>query len=431
MYEIAIESMLGHLRAMIRIPSVTDSPGEREAAAYLATLLEAAGVAHEIIEPAPGKPNLYARLSAPRAELPPVVLISHVDVAPVEGQEWHFPPFGGEVADGVLRGRGAIDTKHLTLMELYAFLHLLPHRKRLRRDVVFLATVDEERGSAHGMAAVADALPELRGPSVVINEGGGFPLRVNGKDYTTLTVGEKGSCAIRLRAKGQAGHASAPHDDQAMRKLCAAMEALLAHEAELPRGACRIGRAMRDALGTDQLDNRTAEDLLYYAEHSGFTIRDTRLGERGNVIVPSLELTVELRMLPDTTRAQVEDFLRRVLAEQDVQAEIQRFEPGFACDFDDPAVRDMAARLEAASARNGFDCRILPMMALGRTDGRFFGTSGARVFGCSPVLLSDGFDRIMPTVHGPDERISVDSFTYGCRVLRDIVQEICLGGEAT
>lgn len=413
---------------LVQIPSVTGTAHEKDAAAYLGELLDTAGIPYERYEKTPGRVNLLASLKADAPFRSPVcdplVLISHIDVAPVDESKWTHPPFCGEVFDGRIVGRGTLDTKHLTIMELYSFLKLSENRKHLRCDVHFIATIDEEKGSTQGMAAVKEAFPELFGRGTVLNEGGGFPMCIGGRDYITLTVGEKGVCRIRLTATGQGGHASTPHDDQALPRLCKAVEAITAREANLPQGARQTYQAMRALLGEEEPDNATAADILRYSGQSSISLRNYRMGERSNVIPALTEVDMEFRLLPGVSQADMIVFLDEAMQGQQATYRILSFEPGFECVGDSLAA--MVTTLRDAAKKFGFPCEVLPMLALGRTDGRFFGQEGCTVYGISPVLPADSFDRILPTVHGHDESISAEGFTFGCLVLHEMIQAYCM-----
>ena len=232
---------------LLRIPSVTGSgaDGEEKACAFLEHILQENGIKTERIAKDLHRPNLLAAIHAPRAEKEPVVLISHIDVVPGIQEEWTHPVFGAQKADGRIFGRGTLDTKQLTMMELYAFLNLKKQENHLNRDVYFLATIDEEAGSSFGMEYVRQERPNLFQNAMVINEGGGFPLHINGKNYMMLTVGEKAVCKIKISAEGTGGHASAPGENQALLKLAEGLRRIFAAEKELTCGSRRTWETMR------------------------------------------------------------------------------------------------------------------------------------------------------------------------------------------
>lgn len=408
---------------LLRIRSTRPAGGERAAAEWLRGFLKRYGVDSEVVCKDPDRPNVLAHIGAPNPERGPVVLISHVDVVEAEAERWRYAPFSARHAEGRVWARGTLDTKHLTLMELYAFLSLLPHAERLDREVWLIASIDEECGSEYGMRAVREQRPELFQNAWVINEGGGFPLRVHGKDYMTVTVGEKGVCTAVLTAEGTPGHASAPGDDQAVQKLAGALHAVFSGRLEQPGTGLR--EAIAEAFDTDAPDSPVAGAILSYAGENSPVIRNYCVGERSNVLPARVRAEVEFRILPGVTRETVGAYLERCCAPFGVSFELTGFESGFVKDVKGKSFTEFSERLKAACADNGFPCAVVPMLAFGRTDGRFFGPGAEAVYGCSPLLLEDSFDEILPKVHGDNESITEASFRFGCAVLRRLTAEEC------
>ncbi len=414
---------------LIQIPSVTGSSQEEKACAFLEEILKCSGIESRRIAKIPERPNLLACIRAEKPEKEPVVLISHIDVVDGDPKQWSHPVFGGEIAEGRIWGRGTLDTKQLTMMELYSFLRLKEREKDLSRDVWFLATIDEEGGSSFGMEYVKSVCPELFGNAVVFNEGGGFPLHINGRNYMMLTVGEKGVCRVRVRAEGTGGHASAPGDDQAVQKLAEGLRRIFAAEQTLVCGSRHTQDTMREIVGSSDWDNAAGADIFGYAGQNSIGMRNYRIGERSNVIPAEAETVLEFKLLPGSREEDVKEFLDRELQSLPVQYEILSFEPGFESHFENSRLKDLVKELNEACARYGFEGEVLPMLALGRTDGRFFGSEGSFVYGCSPLLMGDSFDVVLPKVHGNDESILEESYLFGCQVLDEILQKDCLRGE--
>lgn len=410
---------------LIRIPSVTGSEGEERACAFLEELLKQHGISSERIAKTPGRPNLLACIRAENPGKEPLVLISHIDVVDGDEEKWTHPVFGAERDGGRIWGRGTLDTKHLTMMELYSFLQLKGREKELNRDVWFLATVDEEKGSEYGMAYVRKERPELFAHAVVINEGGGFPLHINGKDYMMLTVGEKAVCRVKIQAEGTGGHASAPGDNQAIQKLSRGLLHIFSAEKELTCGSRRTYETMKRITGSEEWDNPVGADIFGYAGQNSIGMRGYQIGVRSNVIPAKAETVLEFKVLPETTEEDIRSFLEKQLKDDEVSFEILGFEPGFESSFENSHLRDLTDSLQEACRRHGFDCEVLPMLALGRTDGRFFGSEGSMVYGCSPLLMGDSFDVVLPKVHGNDESILEESYEFGVSVLYDIIRRIC------
>jgi acetylornithine deacetylase/succinyl-diaminopimelate desuccinylase-like protein len=303
-------------------------------------------------------------------------------------------------------------------MELYAFLRIAG--KPLCRDIWFLAAADEETGGAYGMAYVRQIRPELFADAVVLNEGGGFPLRIHGRDYITLTVGEKALCRVRLWAEGRGGHAGNPSDDQAILKLAEGIRRIFAAESALQLGSDAVRRTMEKVLGGKTPDNAVAAGIYAYTGRCGVGMRDYRIGQRGNVLPALAEATLELKLLPRASAAEALAFVGEQLAGSGVDFELLEYQPG----FESPTASALPM-LEAACEKAGARFTALPMLALGRTDGRFFGGAGSRVYGCSPVLMDDAFDVTLPKVHGDDESISRASFRFGCAVIDALLRETC------
>lgn len=414
---------------LLRIPSVTGSAGEEEACAYLEAVLARFGIPSERIARTKERPNLLAGIRAVRPEREPLVLISHIDVVDGDAEKWSHPVFGAEQAEGRIWGRGTLDTKQLTMMELYAFLHLAGKEEQLNRDVWFLATIDEEGGSAYGMEYVKSVRPELFRDAMVINEGGGFPLHINGQDYMMLTVGEKAVCKVRVWAEGCGGHASAPGPDQAMLKLAEGLERIFAAEPELNCGSHHTQETMAAIVGSRDWDNAVGADIFGYAGQNSIGMRNYQIGERANVIPARAEAVLEFKVLPYTEEAEIEAFLKRQLEGLPVSYELLGYEPGFESHFDNSHLKELVEDLDTACRRHGFQGRTLPMLALGRTDGRFFGSEGSMVYGCSPLLMGDSFDVVLPKVHGNDESILEASFSFGCQVLDEIIKKNVLKEE--
>lgn len=410
----------------MKIPSVTASEGELRAAEWLESRLQEAGIPHERVSGTETRPNILAKLSAGRPSgKPPLVLISHFDVVPAGDETlWAAPPFGAETLDGRIFARGALDTKQLTLMEFSAFLNLRERQAELTRDVLFLATLDEEAGSGAGMDLVKQKRPELFRSAVVLNEGGGFPLSVGGRNYLPLTVGEKAACGVKLRSTGDAGHAAAPGENQAIPKLAAALRNIFSQTETLPVGSRRTYDQMRGILETEEPDNPTAGMLCAYAKRNTVGMRNYRIGQRVNVLPGSAEAILEFRLLPGAKEEEIASFLRQCLAGTGAEYEILSFQQGFENDFESPDFQEIVRLLEQSCEKNGFRCTVLPMLALGRTDGRFFGCEKSMVFGCSPLLLQDSFDQVLKKVHGINESITEESFEFGSLVLDGLIRGV-------
>ncbi|MDQ2690356.1 MAG: M20/M25/M40 family metallo-hydrolase, partial [Chloroflexota bacterium] len=263
------DACVEHLRDLIRIPSVnppgggTDvaagrdpSGGETAAARYCADVLAGAGIEAEVVELTPGRGSCIARLRATGPETePPIILLGHIDVVPVDAESWSRDPFGGELVDGVVWGRGAVDMKNMVAMELGVMLALARSRAELNRDVIFAAVADEEAGGEHGARRLVEQRPELfhdaagRPAAAAINEVGGYSITLDGRRFYTVQVAEKGIAWTRLRTTGTPGHGSMPHADNAAVKLAQAVAAIAADQAGRPARVIPVVAEFLAALG--------------------------------------------------------------------------------------------------------------------------------------------------------------------------------------
>ena len=242
------------LQALLRFDTSNPPGNERPAADYIAGVLSADGIAPTVIETAPGRGNVVARLRGDGSAAP-LLLFSHLDVVPVERALWTVDPFGGEIRDGYVYGRGALDMKGIGAMQLAVFLDLARQAAAgsitLRRDLILAATADEETNANQGIGLLAARHPELLRAEYALTEFGGFPMRVAGKTFYPIQTAEKGTAWMTLRARGTPGHASVPRGDNAVVALARAVERL--GTARLPMRLTATARAhiagLADALG--------------------------------------------------------------------------------------------------------------------------------------------------------------------------------------
>ncbi|MCL4424254.1 MAG: M20/M25/M40 family metallo-hydrolase, partial [Firmicutes bacterium] len=221
----ALQEATGHLSRLIQFDTTNPAGNELPAAHYLAEVLRSEGLEPVVVEPAPGRGSVIARLKG-TGEKPPLLLLSHLDVVPAVREGWRRDPFGGEVADGEIWGRGALDCKGLTAAWLELVLLLKRTGHPLQRDVIFAATADEEMGGTWGVKWLSENRFDLIQAEYALNEGGGSAFRIGQQTYYTYQTAEKAICWVRLRARGTGGHASIPLPDNALVYLAKAISAL-------------------------------------------------------------------------------------------------------------------------------------------------------------------------------------------------------------
>lgn len=433
-----------HLRRLVRFDT-TNSPGdERLAAEYVAQVGRAAGLEATVIDSAPGRGNAVLRLRG-TGEARPILLLSHLDVVPVEPSKWRHPAFEGVLADGCVWGRGAVDSKLTTTVGLTALVALAREGVRLKRDLILAATASEEMGGpANGAAYLAAHHPDLIASEYTLNEGGGHSVAIGGRVYYTLQTAEKGGCAVDVVACGSPGHASVPHDDNPIPKLGRALDRLGSRK--MPVHATATSRAFLEGVAADQeargaggvaaiaralLDARAADDALRRLPTDpgirlmlDAMLRNTaaptvlEAGTKRNVIPSEARCQLSGRPLPGQTRESFLTELRAVVGTE-VEFEVESFSPGL--EFEpDAAIEDAALR---ALRRHDPDAALLPFMMTGGTDAKRLAGVGGQVYGSVPMLHEPGVD-YMSLCHGHDERISVASIDFGVKVTLDLLRDL-------
>ncbi|MCG8478528.1 MAG: M20/M25/M40 family metallo-hydrolase [Spirochaetales bacterium] len=431
------------LQRLIRVDTSNPPGNEWAAVELLEAVAGDLGFSARTFRTAEGRGNIA--ISYNGSYRAPLILLSHLDVVPAPPAQWTHPPFEARLVDGAIWGRGAIDTKQLTVMHLVAMAMLREAGIRIERDVLLVATADEEAGSRHGLRAMlaTDEAAWFDGAEV-LTEGGGFPLMVEGRPVYLVQTGQKGLAQLRfvvrdeekgspfLPTPGAAGRAG-----RVVAALCGeeygAGEVIPATTAELI-----------DAL--TPLFDRTVDTTQsvrerYEALKPRLTpTMETFVGAMvKSTVVPTIwkgddassgndgahEILVDARLLPAADRSFLDEVIARVRSATGVAGEVIGFEQGFESPRDrllfDAMERAIASRLRS---RRGDDTRplVVPFISSGGSDGRFLTAQSSMVYGFSPVLPDLPFDRAVSMVHGVDERISVESLWFGCEVIYDTVR---------
>ncbi|MDP9373235.1 MAG: M20/M25/M40 family metallo-hydrolase, partial [Chloroflexota bacterium] len=421
-----------HLQALLRINTVNPPGNETEAAQYLAGIAREAGIPCEIVEGAPGRGNLVARLSAGSPAGRPVILLGHTDVVGVERDKWTHDPFGGEVSDGFVWGRGAIDMKNQVAANLMVLLLLKREGVALGRDVIMAATADEEAGSVLGAYWLWEHRRDLVDAEYGITEVGGQPVEIAGRRFYTVQVGEKGGARMRITARAAPGHASVPRDDTAIARLGRALVRL--HEFEPPtiitEPVARMLRLYGAAHGPEAAER--VEAILRHptwpalaalpmGEMMRLNLRATTHntavptilggGHRINVIPSEVWVDVDGRVLPGQDPA---DWIRQVQAAVGDEVEVRMLTggAGVAADPASPFFDAIAATIDAEDPGAG----VLPYLMSGGTDARAM--PGVKIYGFMPSR--SGAD-VLALAHGHDERTRVDDLLFGTRCLYGVV----------
>ncbi|MGP4028956.1 M20/M25/M40 family metallo-hydrolase [Actinomadura sp. 3N407] len=395
---------------------------ERPAAEHVAALLDEAGAVPRIVESAPGRASVLARVPGTDPAHPAFLVHGHLDVVPADPSGWTVPPFSGEVRDGCVWGRGAVDMKGSVAMTLATVRRRLREGRRTRGDLVLAFLADEECTGDHGSRYVAREHREIfDGCTEAISESGGFSVDAGGTRIYPIATGERGTTWMKLTARGTAGHGSKPAPDNAVAEIAHAVSRLASHRwpVRLTPGVRALLDGLADALGTpidhDRLDEEAAR-LGGVGRLFAGTVRNsanpTRLdaGYKVNVVPDTATAQVDGRYLPGTG----EEFLAtvdRLLGPNVTREFINREEAPAA----DPAGPTFAALAESLRAEDP-SARPVPYVMAGGTDAKAFHGIGIASFGFAPLLLGPDLD-YLGMFHGVDERVPLDGLAFGTRVL--------------
>ncbi|WP_030947656.1 M20/M25/M40 family metallo-hydrolase [Streptomyces sp. NRRL S-646] len=398
-------------------------PGEREAAEYVAEKLAEVGLESKIFESHPGRASTVARIEGEDPSRPALLIHGHLDVVPANADDWTHHPFSGEVTDGCVWGRGAVDMKDMDAMTLAVVRDRLRSGRRPPRDIVLAFLADEEAGGKFGARHLVEKHPGLfEGVTEAISEVGGFSFTVNEQRRLYLIqTAEKGMHWMKLTVAGTAGHGSMIHRDNAITELSEAVARLGRHR--FPVRVTKTTRAfldeLGDALGTE-LDPEDMEGTLArlggIAKLIGATLSNTAnptqlgAGYKVNVIPGEATAHVDGRFLPGFEEEFLAD-LDKILGPK-VQREDVHADKAVETTFDGALVDAMQSALVAEDPA----AKAIPYMLSGGTDAKSFDELGIRGFGFAPLKLPPELD-FAGMFHGVDERVPVDGLKFGVRVL--------------
>jgi acetylornithine deacetylase/succinyl-diaminopimelate desuccinylase-like protein len=418
------------LQELIRFDT-TNPPGNEEACvAHIEALLDAHGIETERYEKASGRPNLIARHAGTK-DSPPLLLYGHVDVVTTAGQQWTHLPFGGELVDGYVWGRGALDMKSGVAMIVRAFLDAV--ERTAATPLVLLILSDEENGGDMGAAFMADEHADaLGGAKHALGEFGGATQWVAGKRFYPIQVAEKQLSWLKATIRGRGGHGALGVRGGAMRRLGDVLRTL--DRRQPPVHVTPLVRewfeTMADNLPKPQslfmrrlLDPRTA-DLAVRAIGQpvlGRVIRNTvsativRGGDKINVIPSALELELDGRILPGQTPNDLVRELHDLVGTTDVDFEVVRHDPG-------PPEPDLSQYPLLADVIRELDPEgvPVPMLQAGVTDARHLSRAGVQTYGFLPLRLPEDF-KPLPLIHSADERVPVDALQFGVDAIARVI----------
>ncbi len=438
----ATDETISHLVRLVQAETVNPPGNELPAIMIIKEILDGVGFPQEnyqIVESDPNRVNLVARLKGDGSERP-FLLSGHVDVVPVEQDKWNHAPFGGEVSDGMVWGRGALDMKGFLAMYLQVFLGLFRLKVPLKRDIILAAIADEEAGFTHGSKFLVEQHRDLIDAEYGITESGGLSIFFGKTKVYPIQVAEKAVCWLRARALGKPGHGSIPHSDNPVFYLAQALEKLRRAD-HLPVHLSPTFLNMVDTAGS-QMNSpvKSLARLLHSPGMVNFILRRTKgeshnmlralvtntvsptmlhSGSKVNVIPSTAEVEIDCRLVPGQTPESVGAEIHRIVGEK-IELDTVYTTSGAEFPTDSALFKLMASKTHAMDP-GGI---VIPMLMPGATDACQYKEAGIKMYGFTPGIVPAGLP-LMQLAHGHDERLPISFIASGLPVLWDVLTEFC------
>ena len=418
---------------MIRIPSVNygEAKGdERKIAEYVSAKLSEVGISNEVIESAKNRCNVVAKIPGKNPKLPGLVVHGHIDVVPVNEKDWSMDPFGGEIKDGFIWGRGAVDMKDMDAMILATVRIWQRIKYQPERNILLVFFGDEEAGSTYGSRWLVKNRPEIfAGYSEAVSEVGGFSLTITGGHRLYLVeAAQKGIQWIKLTATGRAGHGSFINPDNAVTKISQAVERIGSYEwpqIETKTGA-KFFKKVADLVG-EKYEKTNFKHLLKHlggaSKMIGATIQNTanptmlNAGYKENVIPQTASAVIDGRFLPGFEN-ELHETIKK-LAGPEIEMEILVRDKALEVDFEGDLVDQMVNAISTEDP----DGIVVPYLMSGGTDNKALSDLGIKGYGFSPLKLPADLD-FFALFHGVDERVPVEGLKFGVRTLYRFLETV-------
>lgn len=422
------------LREYIRINTVNPPGNESRAVEFFARIFKREGISYETAESAPGRGNIWARLQG--GNEPALILLSHTDVVPADPEHWDVEPFAGIIKDGYIYGRGALDMKSIGILFLQSFLGLHRQGRHLDRDVLFMATADEEAGGNYGAGWLVKNHPEVfKGTGMLLNEGGGGGV-YGKRQVFSIEVAQKTPFWLKLTASDKAGHGSSPRVMSAPVRLINALTRINNYSFT-PRVVPSVDAYFREIAGLQDSEWRVAyanmdeairdPDFLLrlqlhdHRHHALLrnTCSITRLqgSDKINVVPSTASAEIDCRLLPDQDHQEFLTLIKTLINDPRIKTEILLSFTAAASPTGTTLYRAVAEGIRKYYPQ----ALILPGVSAGFTDSHYFRDLGIDSYGFAPFLISPEEGS---TVHGNNERISITNVKQGVRMLMDILDRV-------
>jgi acetylornithine deacetylase/succinyl-diaminopimelate desuccinylase-like protein len=424
-----------HLQKYLQVQTVNPPGNEVEGAKFLKNILDKESIPCQIFEPSPGRGSLLATLKG-SGKKKPILLLSHIDVVPVEKERWEVDPFAGIIKDGYLYGRGTLDDKSMGIIEMMALIILKREKISLKRDILFLASAEEETGGRWGVQWAMENIPILKESEFALNEGGYIILNEAGvPDRYEISSGQKVIFQIQLRVEGTSGHASMPHPDNPNVKLIRALGEVTKWETPFkilpmvkeyfskmapkqPPEERQFFEDIEKGLSNPSFAKRLTSNPIYNA-----MVRDTisltilHGGNKANVIPSESTATFDCRLIPGTSK---NDFLREIKEKLGGEIEVKAISESKSLP-PSPLDTDLFRVIQKYAAENDPDCPVVPLLLPGATDSRFLRDKGIITYDFCPFRLTE---KEMMRIHGNNERVALENLKFGMKMLVEILKKI-------
>jgi acetylornithine deacetylase/succinyl-diaminopimelate desuccinylase-like protein len=417
--------------------NTTNPPGnEIEAAEFFSRIFDREGIKYRIFQSQPGRANIYARLPGDGSKRP-IILLSHMDVVPAVPSDWEVPPFSGAIKDGYIWGRGALDMKGMGVLELISFLTLKRQQVPLKRDVIFLATADEETGGKLGAGWFVENHSDLiKDTEYLITEFGWIFVEDGQVKYYAIDVAEKAPCWLKISFSGTPGHGSTPRTDTSVNRLIHALEKVLAYQTPLKVVSPVDDYFATLALLEDPPKRRLLANIrqtikepeavapLLQIPYFNAILRNTisvtvlKGSSKTNVIPPIASAHLDCRLLPGQDPEEFIEQLKKVINDPMVQIERLLNFSTSASRTDTEFYRVISEVTKKVDAK----AVVAPTMLSGFTDSHYFRQRGVTCYGFIPFKVSFADLRL---IHGNNERVSVENMKLGTRILYQMLVRLC------
>jgi len=426
---LALDEVVRFTSDLIRIDTTNHGGGdcqERPAAEYAAARLAEAGLEPTLLERTKGRTNVVARIEGTDPSADALLVHGHLDVVPAQAEDWSVHPFSGEIRDGVVWGRGAVDMKNMDAMILAVVRHWARGGMRPRRDIVIAFTADEEASAEDGSGFLADEHPGLfEGCTEGVSESGAFTFHDGGgRQLYPIAAGERGTGWLKLTARGRAGHGSKVNRSNAVTRLAAAIARIGAYEWPL-RLTPTVRAALTELAALYGIDGDPADpegmDILLDKLGPAAALVEATVRNSANPTM--LSAGYKINVIPGEAVAYVdgrylhgcEDEFRTTLDQltgPDVEWEFHHREVALQAPVDSATYAKMRAAVEEFAPEG----HVVPYCMSGGTDAKQFSRLGITGYGFAPLKLPEGFD-YQALFHGVDERVPVEALHFGVRVL--------------